>query len=296
MKKRKRLNLKSYAKINLFLDVLSKQTDGFHQIRTIFSEIDLFDELNFTLTEKDGVKILSNKDFVSMEDNLIYKIAIFIKEQYNVQYGVEIKLIKNIPVAAGLGGGSSNAATSIFALSRLWELDLSAEEMNSIARKFGSDINFFLYGGTALGTGRGEKITPMKNINLTNIFLVNPGFRISSKEAYKSCIVTEENEDWEKFPTCQTKFYYNKLQEGLIPKYQEIKKIIQEIKDHGAGNAILSGSGATIIGFCPNRDIAQKLSKLYSKKKYWNTITKTKKRRTKWKLQMLKSFSEKVIN
>ncbi len=272
------LRKNSSAKINLFLDVLSKRSDGYHQIRTIFSEIELSDTITFALTKKGTVKILSDIDFVSEKENLIYKVAIFIKEKYNVKFGVEIELQKNIPIAAGMGGGSSNAACTITALSELWDINLSKEEMHNIAEKFGSDINFFLEGGCALGENRGEKISYLKQIGLDNIFLVNPGFRITSKEAYEAVSInTCKNDDWKKLLLHENlQFCYNKLQNGVCKIYPEIQKIISYLKENGAEQAMLSGSGATIIGFCPDGTVAENFSKYYSNIGYWNYITKTK--------------------
>ena len=276
--KRKNLRISSSAKINLFLDVLSKRFDGYHQIRTIFSEIGLSDIINFALTKKDAIKILSDRNFVSTKENLIYKVAIFMKERYKVKFGVEIKLQKKIPLSAGMGGGSSNAASTIIALSELWELDLSKEEMHKIAVNFGSDINFFLEGGCALGENRGEKISPLKQIELDNLFLVNPGFEISSNEAYESVILdNHENDNWTKLIENEDiQWCYNKLQDGVCKKYPEIQKIIDHLLENGAEQAILSGSGATIIGFCPDRITTEKFSIYYSDIGYWNYITKTK--------------------
>ena len=269
----------SYAKINLFIDVLAKLDSGYHQIRTIFSEIDLCDKLNFVLTKKGSIKILTNKDFVSVENNLIYKVAIFIKQKYNVQCGAEIELEKNIPISAGLGGGSSNAAHTILALSQLWDLNLSKTEMHQIAEIFGSDINFFLEGGTALGENRGEIISLQNDLEIENIFLINPGFEISSKEAYQLVNISTENQNWSKILTKKDmRFCFNKLEEEISRKYPVIKNIIDDLKDNGASNAILSGSGATIIGFCPDFQTAQKFETYYSKKGFWNIITKTKRR------------------
>lgn len=272
------LKTSSSAKINLFLDVLSKRPDGYHQIRTIFTEIELADIINFALTKKGTVKILSDKDFVSPKENLIYKVAIFIKERYNVKFGVKINLQKNIPIAAGLGGGSSNAASTILALSRLWNLNLSKQEMHEIAENFGSDINFFLEGGCSLGENRGEKITNLNSFDIDNIFLVNPGFEISSKEAYEKVQIDKhENDNWEKLIDDEdVNFCYNKLQKGICLKYPLIQQIINELNENGAELAMLSGSGATIIGFCPDKATAEKFSKYYSDKGYWNYITKTK--------------------
>ncbi|MCF7858269.1 MAG: 4-(cytidine 5'-diphospho)-2-C-methyl-D-erythritol kinase [Candidatus Cloacimonetes bacterium] len=276
----KKPNLRSLssAKINLFLDVLGKRRDGFHQIRTIFTEIDLTDILNFALTKKGSVKILPDKDFVDEKENIIYKVAIFIQEKYNVKYGVEIELQKNIPISAGLGGGSSNAASTIKALSYLWELDLSLSEMHNIAGNFGSDINFFLEGGSAFGENRGEEITQLKHFKIENIFLVNPGLKISSKEAYESVIIEDhKNANWKKLLSdFNTKWCFNKLQDGVCKNYPELTKIINYLNENGAEKAILSGSGATVIGFCSDKTIAEKFSTYYSNMGYWNYITKTK--------------------
>ncbi|MBT3755113.1 MAG: 4-(cytidine 5'-diphospho)-2-C-methyl-D-erythritol kinase [Candidatus Cloacimonetes bacterium] len=276
--KKKNLRISSSAKINLFLDVLAKRPDGYHQIRTIFSEIGLADILNFALTKKGSVKILSDRDFVSVKENLIYKVAVFIKEKYNVKFGVEINLQKIIPISAGMGGGSSNAASTIMALSELWDLDLPKEEMHEIAKNFGSDINFFLEGGCALGENRGEKISYLKQIQLDNIFLVNPGFGVSSKEAYDAVLLdNHENNNWTKLIEEEnTLWCFNKLQEGVSKKFPEIKKILEHLLENGAEQAILSGSGATVIGFCPDRITAEKFSEHYSDIGYWNYITKTK--------------------
>lgn len=276
--KKKNLRISSSAKINLFLDVLSKRSDGYHQIRTIFSEIELADIINFALTKKGTVKILSDIDFVSAKENLIYKVAVFIKDKYNVKFGVKIELQKNIPISAGMGGGSSNAASTIVALSKLWNLKLSKDEMHKIAENFGSDINFFLEGCCALGENRGEKIFHLKHIELDNIFLVNPGFKISSKEAYEAVSINgHENDNWIKLIEDKNiQWCFNKLQNGVCKKYPEILKIINYLLENGAEQAMLSGSGATIIGFCSDRETAEKFSIYYSDMGYWNYITKTK--------------------
>ena len=271
---------KSHAKINLFLDILNKRSYGFHQIITIFSEIELSDSITFTLTENNAIKILTCKNFIKTDDNLVYKIAFFIKKKYIVNNGVNIKLEKNIPIAAGLGGGSSNAAQTISALSELWNLDLSKNEMNEIASKFGSDINFFLVGGCALGEGRGEQITPLKDIEINHILLINPGFEISSKEVYKATTISNnENSNWKKLlKTGNIAFCYNKLEETVCERFSEIQNIIKYLQENGVQKAMLSGSGATVIGFCPNHHTAKKIANYYSKKGYWNHITKTKRR------------------
>jgi 4-diphosphocytidyl-2-C-methyl-D-erythritol kinase len=277
MRKKMELCLKSPAKINLFLDVLRKKTDGYHEIRTIFAELELCDIINFTLTEKDSIKILSNIDSLNNKENLIYKVAFFIKQKYNVKRGVTINLEKKIPISAGLGGGSSNAATTIKALSKLWQLNLTANQQHQIAARFGSDINFFLQGGTCLGENRGEQITPLTSHEINNILLINPGFAISSKTAYQLVEIDRENSDWKILKRAfEPELCFNKLEKCIRTKFKAIDEDLNYLTKNGANKAILSGSGATMIAFCPDNSTAKKLAQHYSKIGYWNYITKTK--------------------
>jgi 4-diphosphocytidyl-2-C-methyl-D-erythritol kinase len=262
------------------LDVIKKREDGFHDIRTIFSEIDLYDELFFDLTKKGSIEILTDTDQIELHENLIYQLAFFIKDTYDVKDGCRIRLKKIIPIAAGLGGGSSNAAATIIALNKLWNLQLSFSTMQKIAAKFGSDIAFFLTGGIAIGTGKGDDLTPLDDYDIENIILVNPGFKISSKEAYQMIEDVNPNEEkWNHFfSTYDCRYAFNKLEEKVSLRYPEIRNEIDRLIALGAYHSILSGSGATIIGFCENEHIAHEISDFYSKKQIWNCITKTKRR------------------
>ena len=273
-KRKNVINLKSYAKINLSLQVLGKLEDNYHQIRTVFSEIDLFDVLTFTLTKKSEIKVLSNIVSLKQEDNLIYKIAVFIKDNYRVKNGVIIDLKKNIPIAAGLGGGSSNAAMTIIALADIFDLNLPEIELHRIAEKFGSDLNFFLNGGTALGIDRGQNIQQMEFKEIKNILLINPGFGVSSGKAYKNVIKSEN--DWNNFQnTLNIRFAFNDLEKGVVKLYPEIGEIIDDCKKIGAINSILSGSGATVIGFFEDEITVNKAKDFFKGKGYWVKITKT---------------------
>ncbi|MCB5271946.1 MAG: 4-(cytidine 5'-diphospho)-2-C-methyl-D-erythritol kinase, partial [Candidatus Cloacimonetes bacterium] len=174
----------SYAKINLFLEVLSELPDHYHEVNTALCGIDLFDEIKYSLTKNASIILWASVAELNGKNNLIYKVASYLQNEYKVASGVEICLSKRIPIAAGLGGGSSNAANAIIMLDRLWQLNLSQKERHEIAARFGSDINFFLEGGTALGENRGERISPWDDILLDNILLVNPGIEISAGTAY----------------------------------------------------------------------------------------------------------------
>ncbi len=275
----KSVSVKSYAKINLYLDALYKRKDGFTEIRTVFSEIDFYDTVNFALTKNGHVKLLtSNMDLIA-EKNLIYKIANFVRNKYNVNLGVEIELVKRIPVAAGLGGGSSNAACTLLTLKELWNLDISDKEMNEILAGFGSDLNFFLKGGVAAGSGRGEIITPVEIDPIENILLVNPGFPVLSGDAYKAVSEYGETKNWSMFlETGNPEYSFNALEKGVCFKYPEIKEILNALDKCGAIKSMLSGSGATVIGFFPDLNTAKEAELLFKRKKYWTYITRTKKR------------------
>jgi len=274
---------KSSAKINLYLDILNKRKDEYHNIRTIFAEIDLYDSLNFTLTKNKSIKILTTKCFVNTKDNLIYKVAFFIQNKYNVNWGVKVQLEKNIPVGAGLGGGSSNAALTIKVLSNLWGLGLSLSEMEDIARRFGSDINFFLYGGVALGEDRGDMITPLTGLEVDNILLVNPGFEIASSQAYGSLDFEKlDHPEWRDIiENKKIDYCYNALEDGICLIYPEIKELKQMLITKGAEKAMLSGSGPTVIGFFKDRKTVREAATFFTENKVWNIITKTRKRSTK---------------
>jgi len=272
----KELTKKSNAKINLFLDILKKYSNGFHQIRTVFVDVDVWDSINFVLTKKPLIKIYANEESLANENNLAYKIAFFIQAKYSVKKGVEIYLEKRIPISAGLGGGSSNAAQTIIALSELWDLNISKSEMHEIASEFGSDINYFLEGGTAIGTERGNVIErSAKQIKLNNILLINPGIKISSGEAYSLVKISQPNEKWGKLLDNDISFAFNGLEEGVMLNYPVIKEIKNKLLEYGAINALMSGSGSTVIGFFDNERDLKIGQTFFNKKGYWTKKTKT---------------------
>jgi 4-diphosphocytidyl-2-C-methyl-D-erythritol kinase len=276
----------SYAKINLFLDVLGRMENGYHSISTLFSEIELFDTIKFSLTKYHDIKILSTEKSLQNRANLIYQIAIFIQDKYCVRYGAKINLGKNIPISAGLGGGSSNGASTIIGLDKLWQLNMSVADMHSIAAQFGSDINFFLDGYQAVGSGRGEIITqldeskiPRSGFFIDNILLVNPRFPIMSREAYELLEIGDPNPNLHKLiKTGDVKYCYNKLEDGICKKYPVISQIIQQLYDLKAKKAMLSGSGPTIIGFFPDISSIKKAQKVLEKASFWTHITSTRRR------------------
>jgi 4-diphosphocytidyl-2-C-methyl-D-erythritol kinase len=239
--------LNSYAKINLFLEVLGKLPDNYHQIETLLCSVSLYDTLKFVLTKSPTVELWSNLPELTVENNLVFRVADNLRKRFKPQMGVMISLEKNIPLAAGLGGGSSNAATTIRALNSLWNLNLRLDEMERIAAEFGSDIPFFLHGGCAWGTHRGEKVEPMPFVAL-DLLLVNPGIGISSSKAYGLLSQFDyfDRRQWN--PAAGTAGFYNRLEHVVRQTYPVVDRLLEELTETGAKVAMMSGSGPTCFG------------------------------------------------
>lgn len=277
LRRSERICRKSYAKINLFLDVLGKREDGYHNIRTIFHEIELADDLKFTLTKSSAIRVLANIDSLCTDQNLVHKVAFFMQQKYQVKCGVEISLTKRIPLGGGLGGGSTNAAVTIQALSELWNLHLTPQEENLLAAMFGSDINFFLKGGLALGTGRGESIQALTPLSIDHILLVNPGYEISAKDAYGWVTKYESHpEAEEKVLAGHLQSCYNALEEAVVVHDERIRQLLEQIKLIGAYKAIMSGSGATCIGFFASELELKHAETYFQERGFWVQRTKTR--------------------
>ena len=288
MQKRKREKVKvtqySRAKLNLFLDILHKRDDGFHEVETIIVPISLADNLIFRLTDKSEVKIFCTSDTLQGSENIIYKIACFLKDIYNVKNGVEIKLKKNIPLAAGLGGGSSNAAATIQVLNSLWKLNLSLADLHRTVSLFGSDINFFLENSTALLKGRGEIVREtFPSPHIENILLVNPGIEIASRNAYSWLVIDEPHEKMRSAMITGLnnndveaicKNLHNGLEQGVFAHYPILQKIKAKLLELGAMGSLMSGSGATVFGIFPSREKLLNAKKYFKKYKYWLFETK----------------------
>jgi 4-diphosphocytidyl-2-C-methyl-D-erythritol kinase len=276
------ISLKTPAKINLFLEVKDKRSDGYHNIYSIMQTVSLFDEIKIeTLQEKDVIEIeCSDKNIPTDERNIVYKVAKAIKEEFNIKSGVKIYIDKQIPVSAGLGGGSSDGAAIIKGLSDIWNIEDSKQQLKQIASKIGADITFFLKGGTAFCEGIGDIITPMKSMGKKNIILVNPGFSVSTAQVYQRI----------KFPLTNTRgihkiatlfddsslyddedFYFNRLEEFVFPYHPEILKIKNTLKDLQC-ISLMSGSGATVFGIAKSEFHSEKVCKEISKYgwKVWN--------------------------
>lgn len=181
----KELHLNAYAKINLTLDVLADRDDGYHDIETVMHTVELHDSIVLRENES-GITIrCASPDVPPDTQNIVYRTAQFLKETFKIPRGVEVELTKCIPIASGLGGGSSDAAVTLLGLAQMWKLRLSERQLGDLASKIGSDVPFFLAGGAALAMGRGERIRPLRPLPTTWVVLARPPVQVSTEWAYR---------------------------------------------------------------------------------------------------------------
>ncbi len=275
------------AKVNLSIDVLARQKDGYHQVAMVLQSINLADKLYFKVT-KGKIKITCSNPVLSCgEENLVYKAALLLRDSYapKKDLGVEISLEKNIPLEAGLAGGSSDAAATLTALNHLWKLNLNNEQLLSLGLKLGADVPFCLTGGTVLARGIGEKLTSLSPLNSHPLVLVKPPFGLSTAKVYKSLDlnnISKRPNIPELLHALEIKdidlivnSWGNVLEEGVGEKYQEIIKLKEDMLMLGSKGALMSGSGPTVFGLFDNFKQAQETANYFIKKGYWSCVAKT---------------------
>lgn len=253
-----KLLVKAPAKINLSLDVLHKRNDGYHEVEMIMTTIDLADRLELTLLEQDEIKIISHNRFVPDDQrNLAYQAALLLKERFHVKKGVSMIIEKTIPVAAGLAGGSSDAAAVLRGLNKLWELGLTLEELAEIGAEIGSDVSFCVFGGTALATGRGEIITSLPAAPTCWVILAKPFIGVSTADVYRRFNLNGVNHPKtnEMIRAIKTSNYEmvcglmgNVLEDVTFHLHPEVAQIKEQMKRFGADAVLMSGSGPTVFG------------------------------------------------
>lgn len=251
-----RLEDRARAKINLSLDVLFKRDDGYHQVDLIMQELEFSDRLVVEKTSKEGFKLIVNGHLLKdPKDNLIYWAWKELRSFYRLDPSVNIYLDKNIPLAAGLGGGSSDFATTVKLLNKLWALGLSRDEMVELSKKYGADIPFFFYGGSYRARGIGQDLEEISSFAGKNIILVNNGEGISSKEAYENLDLDQRAGSMDLVVSHLTSkdvrlydIMYNKMEKYSMEKIPEIRRIKERLLDLGADIALMSGSGPTVFG------------------------------------------------
>ncbi len=286
------LVLKSYAKLNLYLEVVRKRPDGYHELRTIFEKISLADQIKLTKRSDGEIKIISTSSELPSDytKNLAYKSAKLIKDNFCLKCGVDINIIKHIPVGSGMGGGSSNAATVLCGLNRLWKINLKEEELAKLALKIGSDVPFFIYQDSfAYAQGRGEKIKKLPKLTGKKFWhiLVVPRVFVSTADIYqswdniKSFALTKrktdirillsalENKDY----SLLSRYLYNSLMPVTENNFPQVSKIIEVMRQEGVGASLMSGSGPTVFGIVSSKNKAMSIAaKMRSKDASWRVF------------------------
>ncbi|BCJ92501.1 4-diphosphocytidyl-2-C-methyl-D-erythritol kinase [Anaerocolumna cellulosilytica] len=263
------IRLKAFAKINLGLDVVRKREDGYHEVRMIMQTIGLYDKLTINRCNHTGVIVKTNLHYLPTDDNnLCYKAAALIKKEYNINQGVSILLEKKIPVAAGMAGGSTDAAATLFGLSRLFDLKLSREKLMELGLKLGADVPYCIMRGTALSEGIGEVLTPLPHFPACHVLIVKPSINVSTKYVYEHLKLNETinhpNIDGIIKGIEQNNLYTaisdfgNILETVTMKDYPIIGTIKEKMLEYGALVSLMSGSGPTVFGLFDDLKAAEK--------------------------------------
>jgi len=268
----------SHAKINLTLDVLDQRPDGYHNLESVVAGIELGDIISIEAQPGPIIVSCSLPDLPCDERNLACRAAEMLQREAGLKYGACIHLQKNIPLQAGLGGGSSNAATVLWALNALWDLHWPRERLRDMAARLGSDVPFFLYGGAALLEGRGERVTPLESPNRLALVLVKPDFGISTAWAYKrfqTCTDSARSRSAQAMiaalrsgdPAQVARALFNDFDGVVCEAHPEIAGIHRALRGLGAMGTLLCGSGSAVFGIFEDMPLAecaaQKLHSLY---------------------------------
>lgn len=259
------MRLRAFAKINLGLDILRKREDGYHEVRMIMQTIQMYDVLEMKKVKKLGISLSVNYPYIpSDERNLVYKAAKLLMDEFQVKEGVDIRLEKFIPVAAGMAGGSSDAAAAMVGINHLFKLGLSEKDLMDRAVNIGADVPYCIMRGTALAEGIGEKLTRIAQVPDCYVLIGKPGIGVSTKTAYESLQLDKiqshpdidgmirdiENGNL----LAMTDKMGNVFESGIIGKYPVIGEIKDLMEANGALKAMMSGSGPTVFGIFDDRE------------------------------------------
>lgn len=262
------MKLRALAKINLGLDVVRKREDGYHEVRMIMQTINMYDRLELTVRETPGIRIKTNLSYIPTdENNLVYKAAKLLMDEFQIKKGLNIRLEKFIPVAAGMAGGSSDAAATMVGVNRLFRLGLTQEELMKRAVKIGADVPYCIMRGTALAEGIGEKLSPLPPMPDCHILIAKPPVGVSTKFVYGNLRANELEqhpdidgmiqalEDKSIVGICEK--MENVLETVTVPEYPVIDEIKQLMLECGADGALMSGSGPTVFGIFTDKKSAK---------------------------------------
>lgn len=266
------ISLKALAKINLGLDVVRRREDGYHEVRMIMQTIHLYDRLDIKRTQEPGIQIQTNLSFLPVnENNLIYKAAKLLIDEFSITEGVSVKLDKRIPVAAGMAGGSTDAAAMLFGMNRLFSLGLTKKQLMERGVQIGADVPYCIMRGTALAEGIGEQLSPLPPMVKCPVLIAKPSISVSTKFVYQNLKLDDTTihpdidlliEDIKAKNLHDIAAHMgNVLETVTIPNYPVIDEIKKHMLSHGAVGAMMSGSGPTVFGLFDDEDTAKKAYK-----------------------------------
>lgn len=249
---------KAHAKLNLSLDVTGKRENGYHDIKTLMVMTDLYDEMKFSKSDK--LEILGEFDF-DMKENFIYKAYLALRDYVAKDLPFKVEIEKNIPMAGGLAGGTSNGAGTFYALNDLYDLKILNKDLIKLSSSLGADFTYMMTGGTKLASGIGEILEEVRPIELDNVLVVNPGYGVSTKEVYESIKIEEKRIDFDEVLQALydldikrlNKVLENKMEDVVFEKHRDLLEIKNKMREFNSAS-LMSGSGATIFGIFENKN------------------------------------------
>ena len=264
-----KIKLKALGKINLGLDVLGRRPNGYHDVRMVMQTVYLYDQILLEKTDKEGISLKTNLFYLPVnENNLAYRAGKMLIDEFAIKEGVHISLEKHIPVAAGMAGGSSNAAAVLYGMNRLFQLGLTDQELMERGVKLGADVPYCIMRGTVLAEGIGEELTPLPAMPKCHVLLAKPPISVSTQKVYEKLDAQEvtkhpdidgillglQTGDLKKI----TSSMGNVLENVTITEYPQIERIKDVMKEEGALNAMMSGSGPTVFGIYDDKILARR--------------------------------------
>jgi 4-diphosphocytidyl-2-C-methyl-D-erythritol kinase len=288
----------AFAKINWFLHILGRRTDGFHELCTAFQTVSLHDNLTFSVDNKIHLTC-DNQTIPTDERNLIVKAALALREKYNIKKGARIHLEKNIPSPGGLGGGSSNAAVALLGLSALWKIKTSLGDLVKIGELLGSDVPFFFYGGTALGFGRGTEILSIKDLEEKFVLIATPNINVQTREAFARLNASRLTKDASKsiLQICQSeaetldlrhRALKNDFEKSVFASEPEVRRVKEKLIEFGAVQASMSGSGASVFAVFEKQETRQTAQKAIEEEEDWRSFAVATVSRTEYRAALEK--------
>lgn len=283
-----KLALKAYGKINLGLDVLRKRSDGYHDLKMIMQMVDVYDDIIITKTDRKDEIIVATDKFVleNEKGNLAYMAVKLLFDEFNIHQGIEIKINKRIPIAGGMAGGSSDCATTLMGINKMFDLKLSKEDLMKRGVKLGADVPYCVLGKTAIAEGIGEILTPLPTPPSCYVIIAKPPVSVSTAFVYGNIRPDEitkrpdidgmaeaiKNGDLYKMSS----LLYNVMEDVTVPEYPIIADIKKMMIENGALNSIMSGSGPTVFGIYDNLEKAENTMKLLKKSNLTEQLYLTK--------------------